>query len=135
MANNDVTNILLRISMRKFFILLLLIFCFAFQLNAQWTEVNELFGVQVNCLAVSDNNIFAGISDKGVYLSTNNGTSWTEVSTGLTHPRINCLAVSEGKIFAGTWYGIFLSTNNGTSWTESGLTNSTKPNPLLLLVS
>ena len=69
-----------------------------------------------------------------VCLSTNNGTSWTAVNSGLTNTFVQALAVSGTNIFAGTFVGrggmwgggVFLSTNNGTSWTavNSGLTNT-----------
>ena len=36
-------------------------------------------------LAVSGTNLFAGTDGGGVFLSTNNGTSWTAVNTGLTN--------------------------------------------------
>jgi hypothetical protein len=61
----------------------------------------------------------------GVFLSTNNGTSWTAVNNGLTNTFVRALAVSGTNLFAGTVEGggVFLSTNNGTSWTATGLTN------------
>ena len=62
-----------------------------------------------------------------MFLSTNNGASWTEVNNGLTNTSVNALAVSGTNIFAGTWLGgVFLSMNNGASWTEvnNGLTNT-----------
>ena len=67
-----------------------------------------------------------GTSGSGVFLSTNNGTSWTAVNTGLTDAAVYALAVSGTNLFAGTYGGVFLSTNNGTSWTEvsTGLTNA-----------
>ena len=80
----------------------------------------------VFAFAVSGSNLFAGIYG-GVFLSTNNGTSWTAVNSGLTNTSVRALAVSGSNLFAGTDYGgVFLSTNNGTSWTEvnSGLTNT-----------
>ena len=65
---------------------------------------------------MSGSNIFAG-TDGGVYLSTNNGTSWTAENTGLGNQSVSSLAMSGSNIFAGTYGGVFLSTNNGTSWT------------------
>jgi hypothetical protein len=67
---------------------------------------------------VSGSNIFAGTGG-GVYLSTNNGTSWTGVNAGLSADTyVNALAVSGSNIFAGAMDGsVYLSTNNGTSWT------------------
>ena len=68
-----------------------------------------------------------GLLVGGVFLSTNNGTSWTAVNTGLTNTYVYALAVSGTNLFAGTYGGgVFLSTNNGTSWTavNTGLTNT-----------
>ena len=70
--------------------------------------------------------IFAGTSSNGVYLTTNNGSSWFAVNTGLpANASINSLAVSGKNIFAGIYNaGIFLSMNNGTSWSYCGFKGS-----------
>jgi len=96
-------------------------------LLAQWIQTNGPYGGQVLSFAGSGTNLFAGTYGGGVFLSTNNGTSWTEVNTGLTNTYVFALAVSGTNLFAGTFGGVFLSTNNGTDWTEvnSGLTNTT----------
>ena len=72
-------------------------------------------------------NLFAGTIGGGVFLSTNNGTNWTAVNTGLTNTDVRSFAISGTNLFAGTYGGgVFLSTNNGTNWTavNTGLTNS-----------
>ncbi|HQT91598.1 MAG TPA: T9SS type A sorting domain-containing protein, partial [Candidatus Kryptobacter bacterium] len=73
----------------------------------------------VDAFAVNGSNIFAGTFLQGVFLSTDNGTSWTTVNNGLTDTHVQALAVSGSNIFAGTSGGVFLSTNNGTSWTAA----------------
>jgi hypothetical protein len=95
--------------------------------EAQWVQTS-LDSVDVRCFAVSPNgaggtNLFAGTARNGVFLSTNNGTSWNQ--TGLTGWVI-ALAISGMNLFAGTPGGVFLSTNNGTSWraVNIGLTNT-----------
>jgi len=81
-------------------------------------------------LAVSDTNLFAGTYGGGVFRSTNNGTSWTQVVSGLTNRDVRSLAVSPDgngtpKLFAATHSGgVFRSTDNGTSWTPTGLPNT-----------
>ena len=78
-------------------------------------------------LAVSGSNVFAGTGGGGVFLSTNNGTSWAAVNTGLTNTSATSFAVSGSNVFAGTFGGgVFLSTNNGTSWAavNTGLANT-----------
>lgn len=70
-------------------------------------------------------NLFAG-TNGGVYLSTNNGTSWAKASSSLMTTYVLSLAVdAPGNLFAGTCGdGIFLSTNEGIDWTtvNNGLT-------------
>ncbi|HEY5123677.1 MAG TPA: regulator, partial [Ignavibacteria bacterium] len=100
-------------------------------LNAQWIQTNGPCGGTVQCfLAVSGTNLFAGTLLDGVYLSTNNGTSWTAVNSGFSKnynvANVHSLAVSGTNLFAGTGGGVYLSTNNGTSWdsVNTGLTNT-----------
>jgi hypothetical protein len=95
------------------------------EIKAQWVQTNGPYGGTVNALVASGTNLFAGTYDGGVFLSTNNGTSWSQ--TGLTNTNVHALAVSGTNLFAGTgWAGVFLSTDNGTSWTavNTGLTNT-----------
>jgi hypothetical protein len=79
----------------------------------------------VRALAIQGTNIFAGTQGEGVFLSTNNGSSWDTVNTGLPSHQIYALAVRGTNIYAGTYgFGVFLSTNNGASWTalDTGVT-------------
>ena len=97
-------------------------------LQAQWIQINgPSYGGDIRCFAVNGSNLFAGTDGGGVFLSTNNGTSWTAVNAGLpTNTSVYALAVNGSNLFAGTFRGgVFLSTNNGTSWTavNTGLTN------------
>jgi hypothetical protein len=103
--------------------------------GARWTAVNNgLTDFHVYALAVSGMNLFAGTGDAGynnelaaghgVFLSTNNGTSWTKVNTGLMDTSVYAFAVDSNgaggtNLFAGTNGGVFLSTNNGTNWTPA----------------
>ena len=102
-----------------------LVVLFTHMSSAQWVQTNGPWGGDVLALAVSGSNIFAALVPGGVYRSTNNGTSWTAVDSGLpANIYVTSLAVSSSNIFAGTLGGgVFLSTNSGTSWTavDSGL--------------
>ena len=83
-----------------------------------WTACNNGLPPDVRpyAFAVSGTNLFAGTYGDGVFLSTNNGASWTAVNNGLTDLYVWALAVSGTNLFAGTYgSGVFLSTNNGTS--------------------
>lgn len=112
--------------MKKFNILFFFLFADAVSVcNAQWVQTTGPYGGTINCFAVSSNgidtNLFTG-TERGVFLSTNNGTNWTAVNTGLTDTSVLSLAVSGANLFAGTGNittgGIFLSANSGMSWTE-----------------
>ena len=86
--------------------------------NAQWQQTT-LSGQYVLCLVVSGTNIFAGTLYNGVFISTNNGISWTGVNNGLPDSAdVISLAITGNNIFAGTSNGMFLSINNGINWTE-----------------
>jgi photosystem II stability/assembly factor-like uncharacterized protein len=79
----------------------------------------------ISSLTIHDNNIFAASSlGYGIYLSSNNGSSWTQVNNGLpSFPLVNSLTSSGNNILAGTNHGVYLSSNNGNTWTakNSGL--------------
>jgi ligand-binding sensor domain-containing protein len=53
----------------------------------------------------------------GIFLSTNNGVSWTAIDTGLTNKVVESIAVTDSTLFAGTTGGLFRSTDNGLNWT------------------
>ncbi len=99
--------------------LILLLLAFTSSINftyAQWQRTNGPNGAgQVTCIAVSGMNIFAG-TDKGIFLSTDTGTTWTAV--GFTDTIITALAMSGMNIFAGTDIGVYTSPNNGASWSK-----------------
>ncbi len=112
-----------------------LAFFAALNANAQWMKTSCPYASYVNCFVVSGTNLFAGTQDSGVYLSTDSGISWTEMSNGLPtssgYCPVECLVVSGTKIFAGLGNvapgGVFRSTDGGKSWTTANtvLTNNT----------
>jgi photosystem II stability/assembly factor-like uncharacterized protein len=115
---------------------LVLIFVCTSVSPAQWVQTNSLCGGYFASFAVSGTKIFAGAYGDGIFLSTNNGSSWTKLRLA-DGTWINALAISPNgtggiNLFVGaTWgavgepNGVILSTDNGQSWTEvtSGLTN------------
>jgi photosystem II stability/assembly factor-like uncharacterized protein len=82
----------------------------------RWQQTNLPYDVHVLCFTVDGMNIFAGTTG-GIFLSTDNGKSWSGVYSGLTNSFTNALALSGSNLFAATSEGVFLSTNNGTNWT------------------
>jgi ligand-binding sensor domain-containing protein len=59
-------------------------------------------------------NVFVGTDSSGVFLTTNNGTSYTPVNTSLPSKNIRALQSIGSNLFAATRAGVFLTTNNGT---------------------
>ncbi|HTO34828.1 MAG TPA: hypothetical protein VLZ72_01200, partial [Flavobacterium sp.] len=88
--------------MKKFTFILTVLIATAVAANAQWQQTSGPEGGSVLSLAISGTNIFAGTYGGGVFLSSNNGSSWTEVNNGLPSTRVLSLAISGTNIFAGT---------------------------------
>ncbi len=62
-----------------------------------------------------------------MFITTDNGASWTAVNNGLTDTDVNAFAASGTSVFAGTWGGgVFLTTDNGANWMKvnNGLTDT-----------
>jgi photosystem II stability/assembly factor-like uncharacterized protein len=81
-----------------------------------WDSIyNGLTSPSIKSLAISDDYIYAGSWDAGIFVSGNNGTNWYQ--TGLNYYTIEVISIQDTNIFAGTWgNGIFLSTDKGISW-------------------
>jgi len=118
--------------MKKIVVLLFLLI-FGLQTEAQWVEKNNgLYGGPITALAVNGNNLFAGTTDvnrlagNGIFRSSNNGTNWTPVNSGLTNGftdgftnlSVSSFLVNGAIVYAVTNFGIFYSFDNGESWLE-----------------
>jgi hypothetical protein len=113
--------------------------CFAGWSDAgtnQWTT-NGPLGGRINTLGIASDKILAGTYNGGVYVSTDGGASWTQMSGGLpkstegNYPdEIVSIAVSpdyanDGSVFAAAYRcGIYNIRNGFTNWTavNGGLT-------------
>jgi photosystem II stability/assembly factor-like uncharacterized protein len=72
-------------------------------------------------LAVYKDNLFTGIgtSQKGVFLSTDNGESWK--AAGLAGKAVSALfTAANGIVYAGAAGEVFRSADNGKTWTAVG---------------
>jgi photosystem II stability/assembly factor-like uncharacterized protein len=111
--------------MKKFLFLLFITHYSLLIATAQWVQVSNGMGnTYVHFLAVSGNYIFAAAyhsidSSRGVYLSTNYGTTWSHTSL---NQGVYALVIIGNNIFAGTYFnGVYLSTDNGTTWAQTSL--------------
>ena len=83
-------------------------------------QTNGLYGGVVSHLAINSNgDIFSGTYGAGVFRSSDNGETWTQINNGLPDTYVNCLAISPitDTIFAET----HRSTDNGETWVNTGL--------------
>lgn len=82
-----------------------------------------LSGLYVTALTMNNEVMFAGVQDEpgnnGVYISKDNGTSWS--ITALNNQEIVTLNMKDSYIYAGTKNGLLISTNYGERWWKSGL--------------
>jgi len=74
-------------------------------LNGTSWKAAGLDGSTVMCFAVSDTDIFVGTGQNGLFLSSNNGATWTPEDIGMPPPysnlQIDALAVRRSLLFAG----------------------------------
>ena len=102
--------------------ILLLIILISFTSNnlcfAQWKQTNGPNGGFINCLINSDNNLFAG-TNKGIFVTSNNGLSWISSNEGLPETNITSFSKINSYLFAATSSdGVFISSNGGQTWEE-----------------
>jgi photosystem II stability/assembly factor-like uncharacterized protein len=82
-----------------------------------WTKVGSGLpqSRRINSLLVTGVAAYAG-TDAGVYISTDDGRTWSESHLSST-ARIQCLLAVGQQVFAGTRSaGVFVSKDNGRSW-------------------
>src|SRR5438046_2707143 len=74
-------------------------------------------GGPIGALAIdpsSRTTLYAGTRYGGVFKSTNGGTSWAAVNSGLTYSSVQAVAIdpaTPATLYAGTGGGVFKSTN------------------------
>ncbi len=89
-----------------------------------WLLINYLC---VSDSYASDGTVFAGASGHGVMRSTDYGTSWEMVNTGLDNAVIEAIGISPDFAFDGTVFattksrGVFKSIDGGDTWSYSGM--------------
>ena len=93
--------------------------------GSHWDAANNgINSIDINALAISDKNIFAG-GPTGVFVSTNSGVSWDTTGLSNTGEVVSLLSAADAKgdtlILAGTWDGLFISPNNGKTWNSTEL--------------
>lgn len=110
----------------------IIIFLSALQLNAQssfWTAKNGIYGgTEYEIINHTATGALVTISNGGIFRSTNNGTTWTRVNSGIASTDISMRALTQdasGKLFVNSAQRVYTSTDGGLSWTQTTtVTNS-----------
>jgi photosystem II stability/assembly factor-like uncharacterized protein len=64
---------------------------------------------------------------KGVSVTSNSGSNWAYVNTGLTSLNVNSIINDGSNLYVATASGAYKSANNGTNWTNIGSSFGTSP--------
>ncbi len=89
----------------------------SFSTYAQWIRTNGPEGISIGSLAAIDGKIFAGTATDGIYVSTDDGISWTAANSGIENQDINDIKNGQGYLFAGTFgKGVLRSSDGGQTW-------------------
>lgn len=85
----------------------------------QWVQTDGIYGSggEYPVVARADGNFFSG-SVYGVYVSSDNGASWTLYRIDKD---VVSLAILGSYVFAGTDSGVYRSSNNGLNWSRTPL--------------
>ncbi len=111
--------------MNRIFTLLLILF-FNTITNAQWSLCNNPNGALPFSLTINNDTLYLGTLGNGIYRSTNGGSSWTQINSGISNMQIWNIAYVNGSLFASSTNGtVFKSTNGGDSWVLSNTGIST----------
>lgn len=90
----------------------------------QHLNPNMNVGFIWSILVAPNGNIYAG-TERGLYVSNNNGLTWNLTSLAANDVRA-IVSDNNGNLYAGLWgQGVFKSSNNGNSWilVNNGLTS------------
>lgn len=98
--------------------LLFLIFIYAGNTYAQWSQCSPCGNCDVNTVYEFGNKLFAGTQTNGIYISDNDGNSWSQSNQGITIMNITSFTSdSAGKIFAASAsLKVFISADTGLTW-------------------
>jgi hypothetical protein len=101
--------------MKKIIFSFIIFLSFSILATAQWVKIFDLNNRIVE-FAESGNILYAAISGREIYKTTNYGDNWSLVNTCPTNSELICFEVKDSLIFLGTDTGLFKSTNYGNNW-------------------
>jgi photosystem II stability/assembly factor-like uncharacterized protein len=85
--------------------------------DTSWELRNNGLQLGVSCLFGTNNFLYAGTSESGIYFSNNMGLTWMKEEPSTPYSSINCLSGDDSVIYAGTANGLYKSKINSHKWT------------------
>lgn len=83
-----------------------------------WTQTSLNTSLNIYDLYISGNSLYA-CGDSGVYVTTNAGSTWTKLHSGLPGKiTVYSFRMNGTNLYIGTDKGIYMSSNSGSSWTD-----------------
>lgn len=90
------------------------------RLAAQWEQVGE--SGNAYAIALQGSLVFFGLQNDSVYVSADQGDTWSTANTGITNATCWWLESIDGTLYNGTQGGpSFRSTDNGATWVDIGM--------------
>ncbi|MBK7215038.1 MAG: T9SS type A sorting domain-containing protein [Bacteroidales bacterium] len=111
--------------MKSLFLLLASIFLGSTITLGQWQRTTGLNGGYVYDFTATSTHLYLGTIYNGIYVSDDNGDTWSNASNGLTKLQVSSLTHSGDTVFAAMQdVGVFCSIDHGQNWTtrNTGLT-------------
>jgi photosystem II stability/assembly factor-like uncharacterized protein len=96
---------------------------FSNNFGASWTLIPNFYGKSISSMYVDESAMIVGTLEEGVFISFDNGISWSHSVNGLppytNHYReIKSICKAGTYIFVGTGGGLYRSADNGASWVQ-----------------
>ena len=86
--------------------------------QARWKKTSPLpgeYSQNIHSLTAIGDTIYVS-TDRGIFVTTDDGAHWIEKNNGLTNLLVNEIAINGKYIYAATNGGVFLSTDKAASW-------------------
>jgi hypothetical protein len=93
---------------------------YSFTTSPGWVNVPGLINTTPRCFMLMGSNLYTGLFVKGVSMTSNSGSNWTYLNSGLSSLIVNALVNDGTSIYAATGSGAYKSANNGSNWTNIG---------------
>jgi photosystem II stability/assembly factor-like uncharacterized protein len=88
----------------------------AINLSAQWTQTNGPSAGFVRSFLYNGTDIILGMGGGGIHRSSDGGSGWQQINSGLFSTDIKILQLKDSLIFAGSDEGVYMSSDGGASW-------------------